>query len=66
MKFYYHPILGLQYNYIEDNIILDMSAMPNISVEKFFEVWYQCGLILGNTLHPSLELYPEIKSNSWL
>ena len=44
MKFYYDPILGLQYDYLGTFISLDISSVPNIPSEILLEMFMKQGV----------------------
>ena len=46
MNFYYDPILGLQYNFIEVfEIILDVDAINNIDIQEWKRLISQTGIM---------------------
>lgn len=56
MNFYYDPILGLQYNYIE-LVILDIVDIPiSMSIQEFIKDWEYWSKKIG--IQP-LEKYPR-------
>mgnify|MGYP001195806045 CR=1 FL=1 len=59
MNFYYDTILGLQYDYIEDLIIVDLECLPEISVEEWLEKLKDIS-ILPSTFLNCMQIIPEI------
>jgi hypothetical protein len=44
MNFYYDPILGLQYDYIEPFFSVDLTVIPQIDTEQWTEYLKNVGL----------------------
>ena len=48
MNFYYCPIRGLQYSYLGELYIVDISVLPqNIDIESFLKTWQEQRCQLG-------------------
>ncbi len=59
MNYYYHPILGLQYNYLDNLFIIDIESIPTdikFDTEKWIKYIKQTGImILDCSSVPSIE-----------
>jgi hypothetical protein len=65
MNFYYDPILGLQYDYINNNyFILDIEMLPKehkFDTETWLKYVSQTGIVLSDKkLNPVIEVIPNI------
>lgn len=63
MNFYYHPILGLQYTYLGNEIILDINCIPNdLKIDEFIHKWKEYASKTGISLvNPqAIEIRPII------
>lgn len=59
MNFYYDPILGLQYKYLVENVLLDIKALPeNFKLEEFLEEWRASFNLYWDT---GVNFYPQVK-----
>lgn len=56
MNFYYDPILGLQYDYLEYlNLIIDTDSIPKIDVEEWFKMINEIGIMFVDTSPQRIE-----------
>ena len=56
MNFYYDPILGLQYTYLGDLLLVSVDSLPQFDVECWLNFLKQTGLIvIDPTEQPVIE-----------
>lgn len=61
MNFYYHPILGLQYNYLGETIMFDISSLPyDLDPFEFVKVWREEYNRVGVNFYPNVEIIGQI------
>ena len=62
MNFYYHPILGLQYDFLGNFIVVDLCNIPeelniDVAIENIKDSFYRKGIELYNS-----QVYGEMSS----
>jgi hypothetical protein len=64
MNFYYDPILGLQYDFLGVNIMVDINSLPeDFKAEEFLEKWKQSYAVYLDTwtnVYPQVEIIGNI------
>jgi hypothetical protein len=59
MNFYYDPILGLQYNYLGEYLIIDVACIPEETIENIIKLMRKTG-IMPLDASPQVEFIPNI------
>ena len=54
MNFYYDPIKGLQYNFFEPNVWMDIGEVPKISTKEAIKLMHQRGVLLVNSSNKAI------------
>ena len=70
MNFYYDPIKGLDYNFFEPLIMLDIGMLPKEipTIEEALSLIKQQGFQIVNStqMAPCVEIIPNITTNAYL
>lgn len=59
MNFYYDPILGLQYDYLGDLFIIDVTYIPEETIENILKLIREVGIMPLDT-YPQVQYFPKI------
>lgn len=67
MEFYYCPVMGLKYFFVDPMIVLDITALPKntITLEEALSLMNNMGIVLKNSLEQDpVEIIPQILTNA--